>query len=489
MTITEPFRITKHGQESYTFIRNGRPMIAVLNRDGDVVKVMRYVRGAATASTPQSAASQAAMVLRNYLQVAPERNYAIVGTIPAGLSGGSVSNVTWQQQIPIMPAFCDAIDYEFTLPVTLTLQPGASATLSNFAPYSAYQMQLTLGGAPPWPMSEMTPWKIDESMHRVDYDSAYPGLGNVSGWQSPGAGNGAFNPSGTVPILDMGTSPIAIGGAGSLSPGAVATNSGTAQTSTNYTWTFTIRQQMKRKRHLLWGAIPFGDPENRPNHLVQLNPLVGNNPEQNLFVNGTAGGVTCVTNGVVTVKVIYRLSYIDLLPPSMQQAPTPAVTYGLQLVVASPANLSVGAIYPMTHRTAMVYTAMHHLLINSQAPLRADYFGLWNDQDQQSSKWNYDAQNNTFNEYFTLYHRIYRRYPYTGCYTAELDDGEFPEIPSVTPLQALMTPDASYATAFNLPVTPAMTTALRIPSGTVLGSGSSAPYVRSYEYGLVRVPY
>jgi hypothetical protein len=473
--------VLKHRQDSYTFIRNGQPMLAVLNEDGDVVKVMRHVRGAATASTPQSAASQAAQVLRNYLQVAPVRNYAIVGTIPSGLSGGSVSNVTWQQQIPIMPAFCEAIDYEFTLPITLTLQPSASATLSPFAPYSAYQMQLTLGGAPPWPMSEMTPWKIDETMHRVADDTGYPGLG--MGLTQPTTGPFAS------PTLDFGPSPILIGGGGSLSPGQTVTNSGASATATNYTWTFTVRQQMKRKRHLLWGAIPFGDPENRPNHLVQLNPLVGNNPEQSLFVAGTAGEVTAVTNGVVTVKVIYRLSYIDLLPPSMQQAPTPAVTYGLQLVVASPANLAVGAIYPMTHRTAMVYTAIHHLLINNQLPLRADYFGLWNDQDQQSSKWNYDAQNNTFNEYFTIYRRIYRRYPFTGVYTVEMDDGEFPEVPSVSPLQALMTPDASYATAFNLPVTPAMTTALRIPTGTVLGSGNGAPYVRSYEYGLVRVPY
>jgi hypothetical protein len=48
-----------------------------------------------------------------------------------------------------------------------------------------------------------------------------------------------------------------------------------------------------------------------------------------------------------------------------------------------------------------------------------------------------------------------------------------------------MSPDASYAQAFDLPVTPAMTTAIRIPAATT----SVTPYVRNYEFGLVRVPY
>jgi len=466
--------------ESYTFIRDGKPFLAIPKGgnklDGyDSVRVRRHVRGGATASTPQSAAQQAAQVLRNYLQVAPEKNYAITGTVPTGSAGGSNSFVTFVQPIPIIPAFCDAIDYEVTLPVTVALNAG-TCYLSPFAPYCAFSSQMTLGGAPPWPMTELTPWHIDETTHRIDYDPAYFGLGNQS--------VAAFAGAGLVPVLDAGPQIVNIGVTGSLAPG-------TAAGSTNYTWQFTVRQILKRKRHLLWGAVPFGDPENRPNHLVQLNALVGTNPEQNLFVVGTAGP-TCVLNGAATVKVIYRLGYIDLLPPSMQQAPTPAVTYGLQLVVASPTGLAAGSIFTMTHRTAMIYTAMHHIVVNNKLattgpqPLETDYFALWDDQDAQSARYTYDASANTFNEYFTIYKRNYRRYPYLGVYSVEMDDGEFPEVPSVTPYQGLMSPDASYAAAFNVPVTPAMTTAVRIPTGTTI---IGVPYVRTYEFGLVRVPY
>ena len=464
----------------YPIRRDGK-VYWVSEKDGDY-RVMREVKGGATASTPSSQAQQAKAVLDNYLSIAPDKYYAIYGTIPAGSAGGSTAQVTWQQQIPIVPAFCTAIDYEVTLPVTLTLgATSGSATLSPFAPYCAISNQFTLGGAPPWPLTELTPWHIDETMHKIDYDPAYVGLGNAS--------DTAFGPgSGSIPsVLDQGPTAYVIGGSGSLSPGATVTNTTTAATTTNYTWTFTVRVILQRKRHLLWGAVPFGDPENRPNNITQLNALVGSNPEQNLFVNTAGTGTAAVVQSgqTVSVKAIYNLSYIDLLPPSVPQPPAPAVGYGLQLVPSSPSGMTAGNIYPMTHRTAMVYTAIHHILVNGELPIRSDYFGLWDDQDQQSARWVFDTNANTLQEYWTRYHRIYRRFPYTGVFTAELDDGVFPEVPSVTPYNGLVTPDASYAGAFNLPVTPAVTTALRIPTGTTLTN----PYVRQYEYGLVRVPY
>jgi hypothetical protein len=460
------FHVNK--ERSYPIRRNGKVFDVYEGHSG--LRVKRRVQGAATASTPQSQASQAQAALQSFLAIAPTKHYAILGTLATASAGGGAANVTWQEQIPIIPAFCTSVDYEITLTVTPTITSG-TAQWSEFAPYCAINQQFTLGGAPPWPFTELTAWHIDETMHRQGWDPAYSGLGGQ------GVASNA-NPA-LASVLDYGIS-------GSVT--AFGANPGSAVTTgVAKTFQFTVRQQFQRKRHLLWGAIPFGDPENRPNNIVQLNALVGNNPEANLIQN-TGGTTTAVTSAQMTVKAIYNLSYIDLLPPSVAQPPAPAVGYGLQLTPSSPGGLSSGNIFKMTHRTAQVYTAMHHILVNQNgmpAPIQADYFGLWDDQDQQSARWSYDNSVNTFQEYFTDWHRIYNKYPYLGVYSAELDDGVFPAVPSVTPYRGLMSPDASYAQAFDLPVTPAMTTAIRIPAATT----SVTPYVRNYEFGLVRVPY
>ena len=427
-------------------------------------------------SGTQASAAQAALAaINNFLSVAPRKYTAILGTVASGSAGGATANAVWQQQIPIVPAFCTAVDYNVTLPVTLTLgtaNPAAQATLSPFAPYSAIANQLTLGGAPPWPLTELTPWYLDQVAHHINFDPDYPGLGNDSGIFAT--------------IVDQGPTPNQIGGAGSLTPGTTVTNASTSATaSSTYTFTFKVRQQLQRKRQLLWGAIPFGDPENRPYNLTQILPLIGSNPEQTLFVNATGAGTACVLEAQVTIKATYELAYIDLLPPSITSVPNPQVGYGLQLVQFSTTGLAAGTVQPVTHRTAMIYTSIHQLLVNNELPVQADYFGLWDDQDVQSSRWNFDAQVNTFTEYFDDFHRRYRRYPSKGQYLADFEGGLFPEIPSVTPYDALMSPDASYAAAFGVPVTPAMTTAIRLPS-TVTATG---PYVRTYSFGLVRVPY
>lgn len=456
-------------ERSYPIRRNGKVFDVYEGAKG--LKVRRRVTGGATSSTPQSQASQAQAALQSYLAIAPTKHYAIVGTLASGASGGGSSNITWQEQIPIIPAFCTSIDYEITLTVTPTITTG-TAQWSPFAPYCAFNNQITLGGAPPWPFTEFTAWHLDETMHRRNWDPAYSGLGG----QAPASNaNPAF-----ANILDYG--PAASKTSFGANPGAAVT------TGTAVTFQFTVRQSLQRKRHLLWGAVPFGDPENRPNNLIQLNSLVGNNPEQNLIQNA-GGTTTATTSATVTVKAIYNLSYIDLLPPSVGQPPAPAIGYGLQLTPSSPSGLTSGNLFKMTHRTAQVYTAMHHILVNGAgtypAPTQADYFGLWDDQDQQSARWSYDASVNTFQQYFTDYHRTYGKYPQLGVYSAELDDGLLPELPSVTPYRGLMSPDASYAQAFDLPVTPAMTTAIRLPASVT----ATNPYVRNYEFGLVRVPY
>lgn len=422
------------------------------------------------AATPQSQAQAAANAITNFLHVAPKKYTAILGTVATGNQGGNTATVVWQQNIPVTPAFMTAIDFEITLPVTLTLgATTGAATLSPFAPYSAVGNQLTLGGAPPWPMTEFTPWYLDGNLPRVNYDPNYPGLGNNEGYFAS--------------ILDQGPSKTNIGGSGSLNPGTTVTNVTGAPTNTNYAFQASLRQQLQRKRHLLWGAVPTGDPENRPNNITQILPLISNLPEQSLFVGGTLASV--VTNGTATVNAVYELAYIDLLPPGMSTPPQPMVGYALQLIQFSTSGLNAGTIYPITHRTAMLYQAIHQILVNNQLPIRPDYWGLWDNQDQQSARWAYDAQNNTLQEWFTMVHRVYRRYFNTGHVFADMNNGLYPEVPGVTPYDGLMSPDANYAQAFGIPVTPAMSTALRIPSGTTVTN----PYIRTYSFGMVKVNY
>jgi hypothetical protein len=439
-----------------------------------------------TATAPQQDSSAAQT--DTFLKYAPRKYYSIQGTFGAS-SGGA--QVTWNQPVPIIPAYCTALHLNVQCTIAVTVPNNAGYYLSEFAPYSILNNQFTLGGAPPWPPLELTPWYFNESQQRIDFDPAYPGLGGVnSGWPSSNFFSNIMDQGLTGWINTFGnTTPIPTGGAAvtanyNVEPGVTITNTSGGQVVHTFACTFNITIRFQQKRHLLWGAIPFGDPENRPNHIMQLcNGLVGTTPES-CFVVATAGAPTATTVGTTTVTATYELAYIDLVPDGVQ-IPEPTVGFGLQWVVSSISGLAVGAVQPITHRTAMAYLAIHHILVNSSKPLQADYFGLWDDQDQQSSRWNYDKSNFTFHQYFTNFFQKQRTFPLIGVYTADFANGVFPEIPSVDPLDSIMSPDKDYADAFGVPVTPAMTTALRIPSGTV----ASSPYVRVYAKGLVRVPY
>ncbi len=179
--------------------------------------------------------------------------------------------------------------------------------------------------------------------------------------------------------------------------------------------------------------------------------------------------------------------------PTGVQIPEPQVGFGLQLTASTASGFTAGSYIPITHRTAQAYTSIYLLLINGgtgatpayPTPIQADYFGLWDDQDSQSARWQFDKVNNTFQQYFAHHKRVWRQPPVKGVYVADFENGVFPEIPSVDPYDAIMLPDATYAAAFGIPVTPAMTTALRVAAGTTLAS----PYVRVYSFGLVKVPY
>ena len=449
-----------------------------------------------------------------FLQNAPRKFYTVQGTIPTA-SGASAAQVTWNQQIPIIPAYCVNIHLNIQQVIVLTFAAnGAIAQISPYAPYSMWNNQLTLGGAPPWAPTELTPWYLDNLACRINYDPSYGGLGSsnsnavavgykarVGTVQSPWPSGNFLSQildagqSGWINTIGSAAPAISLTAASTtdnLNPGAYVTNtSGGVNATLTLTANFSVQMRLQRKRHLLWGAIPFGDPENRPNNLMQLLPLMGNNPEQ-CFATQVSGTVTAATSGVSTVNATYELAYIDLLPPNVS-VPEPTVDFGLQLTASTVSGISAGSYIPITHRTAQAYTAIHLLLINGGAgatppfptPIQANYFGLWDDQDPQSARWQFDVTTNTFHQYFDQWHRFKRSLPLIGQYTADLENGVFPEIPSVDPYDAIMSPDATYAAAFGVPVTPAMTTALRIASGTVLVNA----YVRVYAYGLVKVPY
>lgn len=414
-----------------------------------------------------------ASMVEQFLKTTPTKPIAIVGTVASGASGGNTSNVVWQRNIPITPVYCTDIKLNIVLPVTLSLPASGSATLSPFAPYSSYSQQLTLGGAPPWPFTELTAWYLDELIDKINYDPAYLGLGGDTGFFAS--------------IVDTGPNPVVIGGAGSLNPGATVTNSATVSATYNYTFTFNVTIRLQRKRNYMYGSIPFGDAENRPDNEMQLNPLIGTKPENSLFVNATSGA-TCVLNGQSTVTATYVVRYVDLAYPgaSYSKPLAPIVALGLQLNTSTKNGITTtGNFVDMTHRTAMVYTQIHHLLINDELPIQSDYFGMWDDQEEQSARWSYDNSRNTFQDYFEDFHRKYGRYPLKGHYLAELERGDYPPISGVTPYNALMTPDENYAAQFSVPVTPAMTTVLRIPSSVTLSNA----YIRNYSFGLVNIPY
>jgi hypothetical protein len=413
-----------------------------------------------------------------FLKYAPERSIAITGTLATGNTGGSSGNITWQALPPETPVWCASVDFENTSTVIAVVVPITQAfTISPYAPYSAWSQMFAIAGANPWPLTECTPWMFDNTTETRDYDDSYPGLGN-----SVTAGTGVADYLNNSNVIDQGpAAPNFLSAA--VAPGVTTTNVGTASATFTLTWSYNIHIQLKRLARKLWGAIPLGDPKNRLSTQFQLNPIVGNNPEQNFIVSAGAG-VTASTSGTTTITANYNVRDIDILPKGVA-TPSPTVGLGLTMNATSVTIASANLVVPFQHTDAMAYTAIHHLLINNQLPIRPDYMGLWLTQEQKSARYDYDSVANTLAEYWLKYHRTYHRYPYKGHFLVDLARGGFPDIPSVTPYNAIMSPDESYAAMFGIASTPSMQTAMRIATGTSLTNA----YARLYEIGLVKVPY
>lgn len=411
----------------------------------------------ATAATPTDV----------FLKYAPERNIAIVGTLAAS-TGGSQANITWQSLPPETPVWATSVDFEVTSTISVTLPAAVNFTVSPFAPYSIWSLLFTIAGAPPWNLMECTPFLFDNTTNTRDFDPGYTGLGNNAGYLAN--------------VVDTGPQGQNFNTA-SVAPGVTVTSTSASAIVVVMTWTYNIHVELQRLRRKLWGAIPLGDPKNRLATTFQMNPLIGTNPEQNAIVNAGAG-VTATTTGTTTVVANYNVRDIDILPAGVA-TPSPTVGLGLTINSTSISVTAAGQQFPFQHTDAMAYTAIHHILVNSEVPIRPDYMGLWLTQEQKSARWDYDSQANTLAEYWLRWHRKYHRYPYRGQFTVDLSRGGYPDIPSADPLDAIMSPDDSYAAMFGIASTPSMQTTMRIASGTAL----STAYARIYEFGLVKVPY
>lgn len=405
-----------------------------------------------------------------------------IGTLAAGNSGGQATSfLAWNpNNIPEVPAWCSELDLIITLPVTLTLQAGQSARLSPFAPYSAFSMQMLLAGSPEWPSNmSLVPFWIDDITHHRAYDPM--GIGPVTVADIGG------NVDQITSWFDRGPSPVTFAaGATTVLPGNTVTNGGGAPANTNFTIQFVCKVRFQRKLTKMWGMVPLGDPQNRPVLRLQLNSLVGPNPENNLIQDVAAGGATAVVGaGGVTCQAIFRSKSLDILPPGLQLG-VPRVDFGLNVTYDNSLQIqNAGALVWQAHRTAQIYTAIQHLLVNNANSLDADYFGLWLTQNQQSARWAYDASAGTMADYFFENFNRYNRYLPRGLFLADFEGGKFPEIPRETPHNALMSPDVAYAQAAGIAPTPNMATAFRIPAGTVITNA----YVATYTFGLVKVPY
>lgn len=434
----------------------------------------------ATKPAPQPAAPPA---IDPFLRFARTRPFPVqLGSVAAGNSGGQATSlVVWNpNQIPEVPAWLSYLDLLITLPVSVTVPAGATVNVSPYAPYSAFSAQMILAGSPEWPANvSLVPFWLDELTNSQQFDPM--GIG-------PALSTPNTTPGDVPTWFDQGPSvPGFAGGATTVLPGQSITNPGGAPAVTTFQMVFPVRIRFQRKRNKMWGMIPLGDPQNRPQLRMQLNALVGPNPENNLIQDPAASGATAVlAGGGAAINAIFRSKSLDILPQSVQQLAQPLVALGLNLTYDNSTQIqNAGAILYQYQRTAQIYTAIMQLFVNNQAPVDLDYWALWLTQDRASARWEYDAAAGSMQDYFNDTFQRYHRYLPNGVFVADLDGGEFPDIPRETPYNPLMSPDVAYASAVGVAATPNMATAFRIPAGTPMVSA----YSGTYTFGLVRVPY
>ncbi len=401
------------------------------------------------------------------------------GTIAGSPATGPTAVVSWVPQTPpVTPAWATEVVLTASVPYSISIPAGATAYISSYFPYNLFAHNLVLGGAPPFatPVSG-TPFYLDEVTRWQGYDPT----------ASPNPDQSLVDVGATFisSNSDHGTLAFTTGNA-AVVPGGTIHNTGTAAQVVTGTATWTYRLCLKRRRRGMWGCIPLGDPENRPNLSMFVNAFVGNHPEDNFIQDVAAAGITAVLTGTVSVYATWKGLQLDIVPPGIGALPQPTV--GLGLAIDTNNGLAIpnaGQIINVPKRSAMVYEKMFHLLVNNQQGQKGDYFGLWTTGQQQSARWEFDASQNNFQNYYTKLHDVYQRWFPTGCLIADLESGDIPELPGETPYKGMMSPDVGYAGLIGVAATPAMYISARIPGGTTI----TGAYIRSYDLGLVSVPY
>ncbi len=426
-----------------------------------------------TTAQDQASQQQAAHAANQLFLAYARTTYDVqqLGTIATGSAGGPTAQVVWNTVVPVAPCWCDEIIVVCQVPYQVTLPAGSTVTVSPFFPYNLFGHNLLLGGSPPFatPVSG-TPFYLDEITSWQAYDPIH-----------------VLQDANLANVQDQGPAPLPFQtGNANIVPGGTYNNTATVSVNVSGTAQVHYRIRARRRRKGMWGYIPLGDPENRPILNMFLNPFVGNHPEDNPFQDVAAAGITAVTTGTTNVYVTWRAKQLDITPPGLATIPQPTV--GLGLAIDTNNGLAIanaGQIVQVEKRAAMIYEKMFHLLVNDEQTIEADYYGLWTTGQQQSAREEFDKVQNNFQNYYIKMHYVYQRWFAKGLYFSDLVSGEIPQLPAETLYKGLMSPDVGYAAMVGVAPTPAMYNAIRIPSGTAI----SGAYVRSYDLGLVTVPY
>jgi hypothetical protein len=426
------------------------------------------------------------------------------GTFPVSSSGSQSARANWDVTTPANPFWAWAIGMQFNLTLTLTIPASGSVVISPFFPYSLIGVQLTIGGGQAIQPMSLVPFWLDMLTSRREYDEVAYGPAQGINQYSSAATLGAMQSALSLPNWEWDGSDITES-AGSMPPleivdsssnkyypGQTITNSGTASETLTLTVKFRAWMQLGRKlygRQIedLTGCVPLGDPANRPTLYVNINPILGNQPEAVGFTNATSN-VTCVTHASTpsTANICWVSKALDQLPDGVNLG-TPKVLSAIEWNTNGGLAIpNAGQFVNLIFDTAMVYNKRFHVLVNNQAPISADYFGVWYSENQANARWAFDATLNNMQEYYRTKHlRPYGRYLPRGIFVADLVGGEFPEFPRETPYRGEIVTSTTLAALTRLKPYPNAQTTIRIPSGTSLTSA----YCTTFSLGTVPVSY
>lgn len=447
-----------------------------------------------------------------FLQYARDDFSAIQnGSLAQGSAGGaSAGKMTWDNPVQDYAAWAYEISVQVRLPIALTLAAGASCYLSPWAPFSSMLNQLLIGGAESIPPVSAVPFWLDELTWGRDVDTADYGPASQNVQSSTLLTAGLPNYTTAQQQLAFGVwewdntdvttgpvyAPYNVTSTGYLVPGQKINNAGTAAVTNNYLFVFKYRMLLGRKMYGrmmedISGCIPLGDPSSRPLLNLSVNSLVGNQPENNMFVNAAGGAVSAVTgfagNTTATANVQWVAKTLDQLPQALAgKIPPPKVLMALEVDTNQGyAVPNAGQYIKLQVRTSMIYHKTFYCLVNAQMPVTPDYFSFWYSDNRQNAREEFDSTQNTMQELSVRYHKSYSRFLPWGTEVHDFVGGRLPETPKETPYRGLITPSTSLASMAGLKPYPAAQGVLRIPTGTVINQA----YCTTYSFGMVPVAY